>query len=253
MAIDTGKQENETQEGEAKDARPGINASDVILDSAAQGEGVRVAFIGDSGGGKTYAMVRVVENYLKRTRGCALIVDDKERVARFKGQERVDVADVAKHPPQPEPRAIVFRGSGMLGKLADPEEVAAYGWRIAASGLPVLVVADELERAASNGQWRRGVTWIPRIFGQGRANGVSMFWGAQSPQMAPLEAFEQSSHMLVFKLDAMGTGLLERRGYLSSAQALQVSQFPGMEVEKAKRGFFLLVTRGVGVSGPYKF
>ena len=141
----------------------------------------------------------------------------------------------------------------MLGKLADPEEVSAYGWRIAASGLPVLVVADELERAASNGQWRRGVTWIPRIFGQGRANGVSMFWGAQSPQMAPLEAFEQSSHMLVFKLDAMGTQLLERRGYLSSAQALQVSQFPGVEVQKDKRGFFLLITRGVGVSGPYKF
>lgn len=253
MAIETQKQEKQALPNQAETTGDGIAATDVCLRPTGAGEGVRVGFIGDSGSGKTFAMVRFVERYLATTRGCAFIVDDKEREARFAGQQRLNVADLARRPPDPEPRAVVFRGSMFDGVEASPEDTCRYAWQVARHGVPVLVVADEIERAAANGQWRRGVDWVPRTFGQGRAAGVSIFWGAQSPQMAPTECFEQSSVLCLFKIDSIGARLLIQRGYITEEQAAQLAAFPGQEAEKSKRGNFLLAVRGQGVTGPFRF
>lgn len=189
-------------------------------------------------------MNAVVAAYLRASPGAVLVVDDKELRPRFPGQERIDVNDLAARPPEKDPRVVVFRGNLRQAIEVDPETVAALAWRMAARGCAVLVVYDELDKATICGQWRRGVSRIPKSFGQGRAVGIASLWGTQSPQAVPLIAFEQSSCILCFRLAGQGLAKLQERDYLQGGVAQVIEKLPGDEVPPAQRGDFVLLRRG---------
>jgi hypothetical protein len=240
---------------------PGEEAANEILAPLNFGEAPQSGILGDTGTGKTTAAQRIVNRRLELAPGIVLVVDDKERRARFKGQERRDVADlVARRWDPAGPRVIVFRGDVVAGVSADPEEVAELAWRRAAKGRASYVVHDELiagrEDVVKNRQWRKGITYIPRSFTKGRAAGVGDLWGAQSPQDVPIEPFEQSNAILCFKLAGLGLERLRERNYLHGVGdvGLKIEKLPGMERPPNERGAFVLLVRGQPWNGKiYRF
>jgi hypothetical protein len=228
---------------------PGELAAAEVLRPLTFGEAPQIGILGDTGTGKTTAQVEIVRLYLRMSPGFVLVVDDKEARARFEGQERREVRDLATHPLDPDgSRVIIFRGSPLEGVDANPEEVAALAWRRAARGRPSLVVHDELvagrESYIKNRQWRKGVTFIPRSFTKGRAVGVADLWGAQSPQDVPIEPFEQSNAILCFRLGGMGLAKLAERNYLEGGADEAIPKLPGMDAPPNARGKFVLLRRG---------
>ena len=223
----------------------GDRATDQVLASLAFGEAPRVGIIGDTGTGKTEAARRLVLAYLARVPGTALVIDDKELRPRFDGQCYRDVAEMNVRRPAAEPRVIVFRGDVRAGVQVNAESVAQLAWSMQALNRPTLTVYDEIARAAKKGEWRKGVEKIPAAFGQGRAVGIASMWGTQSPQDAPREAFEQSSYLLVFRVDGMGLNLLRHRRYAADERLREViPSLPGDELPPKDRGYFVLLRRG---------
>lgn len=223
----------------------GEHATATVFAPLAFGEAPRVGILGDSGTGKTEAARRLVAAYVARVPGVALVIDDKELRPRFEGQQYRDVADVRARPPAAEPRVLVFRGEPSRGVQVDAESVAEFGWQLTARRRPALVVYDELERAAEDGDWLAHVKKIPAGFKQGRAVGLSSLWGTQSPQDVPRAAFEQASCILCFRLDGLGLNLLRRRGYVFEPDLEStIRLLPGDELPPAERGYFVLLRRG---------
>ncbi|HYM46765.1 MAG TPA: hypothetical protein VES65_11480 [Solirubrobacteraceae bacterium] len=224
----------------------GVVASREALAPLAFGEAPRIGILGDSGTGKTEAARALVKDWITRVPSFALVLDDKELRARFEGQERRDLADLAAQPPAPEPRVLVLRGDVRRGVEVDPEEAAAWAWAMAARNRASLVVYDELTRAARNGRWLAGRdSLFPKTFGQGRAAGLSSIWGTQSPQDAPREPFEQSSVIYCFRLDGLGLNTLVDRNYvLDEGLAEVIRSLPGDELPPPERGYFVLLRRG---------
>ncbi len=229
---------------------PGELAAAEVLRPLTYGEAPQIGILGDTGTGKTTAMVEIVALYLKMSPGFVLVVDDKERKARFVGQEFRDCQELAdKKGGDPHgSRVLIFRGDPVAGVDANPEEVAALAWRRAARARASLIVNDELiagrEAVVKNRQWRKGVTWIPRSFTKGRAVGVADVWGAQSPQDVPIEPFEQSNGILCFKLGGLGLAKLAERNYLVGGAEAVIPGLPGMESPPNERGKFVLLLRG---------
>ncbi|HET7485842.1 MAG TPA: ATP-binding protein [Solirubrobacterales bacterium] len=220
-----------------------------VLRPLTYGEGPKVGILGDTGTGKTTAMVELVRLYLRMSPGMVFVVDDKELRPRFEGQERRDVADLHEHPPDPNgSRVIVLRGVPSEGIDANPEEVAALCWRRVARGRASLMVNDELvagrEKYIKNRQWRRGVVYMPRNFTKGRVVQIADIWGAQSPQDVPIEPFEQSNGILCFKLGGLGLEKLRERNYLDGGAAEVIPRLPGMDAPPNARGHFVLLRRG---------
>jgi len=228
---------------------PGIEAANQILDPLNYGESPQSGIFGDTGTGKTTSANAIVKRRLELAPGIVLVVDDKERRSRFKGQERRDVADLVARPWDPSgPRVIIFRGDVAAGVDADPEEVAELAWRRAAHGKLTYVVHDELvagrEAIVKARQWRKGITFIPRSFTKGRAAGVGDLYGAQSPQDVPTEPFEQSNGIVCHKLAGLGLERLRERNYLNGDVGEVIEKLPGMERPPSERGPFVLLVRG---------
>lgn len=228
---------------------PGELAAAEVLRPLTYGEAPQIGVLGDTGTGKTTAMVELVKLHLRMSPGFVLVVDDKERKARFEGQEFRDVRELSERNADPNgSRVLVFRGDPVAGIDANAEEVAALAWRRAARGRASLIVNDELiagrESIVKNRQWRKGVTFIPRSFTKGRAVGVGDIWGAQSPQDVPIEPFEQSNAILCFRLGGMGLAKLGERNYLEGGAEQVIPTLPGMEAPPASRGAFVLLRRG---------
>jgi hypothetical protein len=204
---------------------------------------VRVGLLGDTGTGKTHAARLIVAGYLEASPGVVLVADTKGE-GRFEGQRFASPAALEGVRVAPEPRVLVFAGDPFAGVDLAPDEVAEFGWRLAARRLPSLAVLDELEAGCIAGQWRRGVSWIPRTFGQGRARGISCLWGTQSPQKVPLEAFEQSDEIWCWRLAGLGVRCLKERGYLEGVPAGTLEGLPGIDAPPARRGAFVRLLRG---------
>lgn len=217
-----------------------------VLRPIEYGESPRIGVLGDSGCGKTEAARRIITAYLERVPGIVLALDDKELRARFDGQERRDLAELAARPPAPEPRVYVLRGVPSQGIEVDYEAAARWAWAMASRRTPTLIVYDELTRAAKSGRWLAGKSSVlPKTFGQGRVVGISSLWETQSPQDVPREAFEQSSCVLCFRMDGLGLNTLEDRNYvLGDELADVIRSLPGDEVPPADRGYFVLLRRG---------
>ena len=194
-------------------------------------------------------MRRLVDEYLRRMHQAPVfVIDDKERLPQFKGQERRDPKHMAMEKPAKEPRVIVFRGSPFLvaqGEV-DPEEVAEIQRHMAMYGRPSMVVYDELDKAASMAMWKRGdASTVRWAFIKGRSQGATSLWGTQETQAVPREAFNQSSAILCFRLVGNPLRLLKERGYLEGGDVgTVISSLPGDELPPHNRGFFVLLRRG---------
>ncbi len=239
---------------------PGSEAADEVLAPLKFGEHPQTGILGDTGAGKTTSANAIVERRLELAPGLVVVVDDKERRARFVGQERRDIADLVKRPfDMKGRRVLVLRGDVAAGVDADPEEAAEFAWRRSAHGLHTYVVHDELvagrEQIIKARQWRKGITWIPRSFTKGRAAGVGDLWGAQSPQDVPIEPFEQSNAIVVHKLAGLGLARLRERNYLNGSNVGEViERLPGMERPRDERGPFVVLQRGLAWNGKvYRF
>lgn len=243
----------------ARAHRPGEEAVEECLAQLDFGEAPQVGVVGDTGCGKTVALHHLVQGYLRRAPGSVLIVDDKEMVARFRGQERRDVEDLRQRPVDWQlGRVIVFRGDVSRGQRVNLEEVAELAWARVQRGRKTLCVFDELvagrEDLSKNTQWRKGVTWVPRNFTMGRSPGVADLWGAQSPQLVPLDVFEQSSAILCFRLAGLGLSRLRERNYLTGGAEAAIPRLAGPPRPPSERGEFVLLRRGQPWDGRiYKF
>ena len=163
------------------------------------------------------------------------MIDDKGPKQRFEGQARRDITDLKRHPIDKDGRrVIVLRGDAFDGYKVDREEVAAFSWKIIGRRQTCLVVHDELKEAASGGQWKSGLLWLPRSFSQGREVGLSQLWGTQDTQEVPAEAFNQSSSLLCFKIAGNGLRLLRARDYISDGVDEVILSLPGDDVRRPR-------------------
>jgi len=235
--------------------RPGEEAAAEVLAQLDYGEAPHIGLLGDTGTGKTTAMQRLIDLYLRKSTGSVFIVDDKELRARFAGEERESVKDLRNRPLVPlqpgelPPRVVVFRGNPGKGEMVDVESIAALAWARVARGRKTLLVLDELvagreEVLCKNTQWRKGITHTPRVFTAGRVVGIGTLWGAQSPQDVPKDPFEQSSAILTFRLAGMGLDRLRERNYLNGGAGPAIEQLHGPPLPPAERGDFVQLRRG---------
>jgi len=213
------------------------------------GEAPQIGVLGDTGAGKTTLMRALVEEYLRRSAGWAIVVDDKETRAKYAGQERRDLSDLRSNPvDQKGRRVVIFRGDPRTGVDADPEEAAELAWKRAAHGWPSLVVHDELVAGRRDlivsCQWRTGIEYVPKSFTKGRAVGIADLWGAQSPSEVPVDPFEQSNAIVCFKLGGLGLAKLRERNYVRGELEDVIRGLHAMEVPPPQRGDFVVLRRG---------
>lgn len=234
--------------------RPAQEAVAAALAQLDFGEAPLIGLCGDTGAGKTTLLPLLIDEYKRRSPGSIFIIDDKELRSRFVGQERRDVEDLRKNPiDYQKGNVVIFRGDVTKGERVDVEEVAEVAWVRAGRARKTLIVIDELvagrEELTKNTQWRKGVTWLPRSFTMGRAPGVGVLWGAQSPQLVPIDAFEQSSCILEFRLAGVGLQRLRERNYLLGGAGDVIPRLHGPPDPPAMRGDFVLLRRGQSWNG----
>ncbi len=218
------------------------------------GEAPTIGILGKSGTGKTEAARRLIEHYLRRSRGVVIVIDDKELKPRYRGQLRVDPADALAHPLEPEPRIVVFRGvpSQMIG--VDHEAVARYQQGFAARGVPTLCVHDEQSDAAKYGQWLAGnESLLARQYVKGRVIGIGKLWLSQFPEYVPAEPWSQSTSILAFNVDEQTLRRLQREGWADAKQAEVIRTLPDGDVPPPERGYFLLLQRDRYDTTAYRF
>jgi hypothetical protein len=239
---------------------PGDEAAAIALAQLDYNEAPDVGLLGDTGTGKTTALLRLVELYKRKAAGTIFIVDDKGLRTRFEGQERRDVEDLRQNPiDYHQGRVIILRGVPSRAQMVSVEEVAEVAWIRAGRGRKSLLVVDEMisgrEDLSKNNQWRKGVTWYPKGFTGGREPGVGNFWGAQSPQLVPIEPFDESGCIICFRLAGTGLAKLKERNYLNGGADKVLPLLHGPPHDPpATRGDFLLLVRGQPWNGKiYKF
>lgn len=227
---------------------------DQVFAPIEHGEGIRIGIVGDSGTGKTHAARQLLAAWLARVpRGIALIHDDVGP-CQYAGEQRGFPADLKTQPAAG--RAIVFRGAN--GRGCDPADVAALAWKLSHASVPVLIVLDELERAASAGHWRHAAgcdggascsCMLPRAFAWGRRVQLSVAWTTQSAQAAPREALEQSTALFTMHVAGRGARYLDELGYLDGGAAAALAQLPDGMAPPDKRGACLVLRRGAPWDG----
>lgn len=197
-----------------------------ILEPFKRGEAIRHGWLGDSGMGKTFANVRLIDLMLRgRLVRMVITLDDKTpRGTPYIGAERATIADVIDDYPSDD-RHIIVRGIAMNRQEeddVDPGAVAQFAWDIVrAKDIDVAVNIDELADATpGQGQaWKKSSMPIARAFRKGRGAGVSVLWTTQIPQSLPLEAFGLSSTMGIFRLDGREVDYLRRKNVLEAKVA----------------------------------
>jgi hypothetical protein len=141
----------------------------------------------------------------------------------------------------------------MMGEVS-PEEAAHFTAALAERRWGSLTVNDELDQAATAGQWKKGSVFLKRSFIRGRTQGLAQCWGTTSPHNVPLEAFDQSSEIWCFKMAGMGLRLLNDREYLNGIEARTIEQLAGYPLPPEERGEFVRLQRGRAWDGKiYKF
>jgi hypothetical protein len=235
----------------ASKVTPGEVAAETALRCIDYGEAPRIIFLGDSRCGKTHAMRKYIEAYRRKAPGAVvLIVDDKEARPQFEGQYFRDVADLDVRKVDPSgPPVIVFRGDGKSLQSVDAEAVCRRQLEIVnlprAKRRPCLVVYDELDRAAANGQWKAGKdSVIGWAFGKGGSQGAASFAGTQETEDLPRQPFNQSTHIVCVRMTGNPVRLLKQRNYLLGGVEPVLPMLPGSELPPDQRGYFVQLERG---------
>jgi hypothetical protein len=248
----------------ARSLSPGSEAAEIALAPLAFGEAPRVGLVGDPGGGKSVAMRYLIAEVQRRSVGWLIVIDDKDPArAQYEGQMFADVVDVHTRGLEPEPRVIVLRGDTSSGRDVEPEEAARFAWQLHVKGLPSILVYDELKhrQLVNYGVWLSGVEWVPRIFEKGRSIGIGSIWGCQYPQQIPLDPWETTDCVFVFKTAGSGLSKLDERGYLGSKGDPQrdrllalIPSLKGYPLPLDQRGEFVVLQRGAPWDGKvYRF
>jgi hypothetical protein len=226
-------------------AADGEIAAAEALASLRFGEAPRVGLLGDPGCGKTEAGRRLVNAYLRASPGVVLVCDDKPE-QQYPGPVRRSVEDLRARPTTPaDGRVIVFKPDPFSRAENDPESIADLQWKLATRKQPSLVVYDELDRAATAGQWKAGRdSYIAWALGKGRSAGAASLWGTQLTEKVPAEAFDCSSAILCFRMVGNPVRLLKQRGYCEGGADKIIARLPGDELPKQQRGYFVLLLRG---------
>lgn len=227
----------------------GRKATAAALEALRYGEGVRFGILGDTGSGKTHLAREIVPLYAAMSPGVVLVVDDKNPRPQYRGVYRRDRADLAANPldEKRDGRVIVLRGEPLtVGGGVDLESVAELQIVLAKRGRPSLGMYDELDQAASGGQWSAGddqssLAWI---FGKGRGSGVSVGWGTQETEAVPRQAFNQSGVIFCFRMQGNPVRLLKNRGYLEGGADKVLPRLAGEPLPPAQRGTYLILRRG---------
>lgn len=199
----------------------------------------------------------LVAEYTRRSRGWAIIVDDKDPArAQYEGQEFVDVVDVGSRGLEPHPRIAILRGDTKFGRDVEPDEAARWCWSMKAAHLPTLFVLDEAKHGqiVTYGTWMSGVEWVPRTLEKGRGIGIGVLWGAQFPQQIPIDFLELTQIVLVFKSSGLAIAKLVERKLCTNGVELVIPTLKGYPDDPATRGEFVLLQRGTVWNGRiYKF
>jgi hypothetical protein len=186
-----------------------------VLEPTKHGEGFRTGWLGDSRQGKTYAARALVEWALETGAvDLAVVLDDKLPTPQYPGTYRANVAALKAALPAPEEDAsrLVFRGHTMrTGERCTSSEIAGWALERAMERTRVLVVVDELRRAASPAgrEWADRPSETARLFVEGGGLGTSIMWTTQTPQRIPAEAFDQSETLGLFRIDGRGISYLD--------------------------------------------
>jgi len=220
----------------------GDTAIATALSRLDQHEAPCVGIIGKSGSGKTECARHVVAEYLRRSRGIVLVIDDKEARPRYAGQLYRDTDELAVRPPKPEPRTIVLRGDMRTFVGVDHEVAGRYQHALALRGVPSLMVHDEQSDAAHYGQWKAGgKSFLKQQYVKGRALGEGKLWLSQFPGQVPDEPWSQSNYLICFSVDEQTVKRMARARWVDARLTSRLRSLPNPVGGPETRGFFLLL------------
>lgn len=178
--------------------------------------------------GKTWANAWLMDYALRDGVDIALILDDKQSTPQYKGTQRSTPSDLRARPPTEREHQdkIVFRGHTLrrdMNEACSADEVGRAAFEL--SNLPeeprVLVSIDELRRAVTSSGREWEAKSVPRLFSEGGGIGISVTWTTQSPQRIPVEAYDQTDTLGIFRLGRRALNYLRAQDLLDP-EALDV-------------------------------
>jgi hypothetical protein len=237
---------------------PGEEAADIALAPLAWGEAPQIIVSGDTGAGKSTAMVHIIERYKAKCPGIVVVIDDKKTTTIYDGQEFRDLADLQRRKVNPNDprRTIILRGDVRQRVHVDREAATAYAWGIAVRGTPVLLVNDEAkhESVIKNRCWRKGVSFIPDGYTKGRSVGLANLSGSQGWDDLPDEPCQQCTTVLQFKTDGASLKKLEENKLLRGVPPGLIPSLHAMDSPPHERGDHVALVRGREWNGKvYKY
>lgn len=190
--------------------RDGRAAIALITEPARVGDGWRHLWLGDTGTGKTWAQRELVNL------GGQLVIihDDKGARAEYPHVRYfTTTADLLAAPAEEAAAlsAAAFKGDPFSGVVCEVEEVAALALQLARVRIPVRLVVDEWDRAVSDGGRKLEAPALQACLTTGRALGLSVTGGAQTPQRCGDIVINSASSIGIFRLGQRAVNYLEER------------------------------------------
>jgi hypothetical protein len=172
--------------------QPASAAWKKITAALRSGQGFRVGFLGVSGAGKTTSAVDLLR-YLEAERLASVVIvhDVKLPLPQFEGRIEHEADAVVARPPEEYPATIVLRRKG-LDHVPSVERAARVTLHASYSGVPTVLVLDELSHATTAQGKEFTAPSVERIISEGRGIGASIVWLVQLPQRVPTSAYDQS-------------------------------------------------------------
>ena len=175
-----------------------------------KGDGWRHIWLGDTGTGKTWAQRRLVDHPGQ----FVLIHDDSKAQPEYPDvryfRSPAEIYDV---PPDEAATltAVAFRGDPYAAIVCEVDEVAGAALAFARSKFKVRLVVDEWERAMSDGGRVLEAPNLRTCLTTGRAMGLSVAGGAQTPQRVGDVVINSASSVGLFRLGPRAVAYLDDR------------------------------------------
>lgn len=170
----------------------------LITEPLTSGDGWRHLWLGDTGTGKTVAMRRLIEmpGQFTLVHDTAKARPEYPKLAYFRNPAELlgSPADRVQALP-----AVAFRGDPYSAVVCTPEEVAALALLCARRHIPVRAVFDELNKAVSDSGRALESPSLLTCYTEGRAMGLSVAAGTQTPQRVPGAVIDSLSSVAVFR------------------------------------------------------